>query len=412
MKILGVLDADWFVKGPHQYHHLLEILSSRGHEIVITDFENYWHLVDEGRFKSREKFEGVSRFYKNANITVYRPGFIRLPMLDYVSYLFYSRGEIKKLINDFKPDIVIAFTAILSAYWGMRYARKNNIPYIYYWLDVNHELIPFNLVRPIAKVIEKEIIKNSTAIMAINKALMEYMVNLGNNGGNTYVIPGGVDFNHFDPLKVDPNVMREKYYLSKDDLVLFYMGWIYEFSGLEEVIRDILEIKDLHPYLKLMIVGEGDNYSRLKGIVDDTGAEDRIILTGKRPYEEMPYLVAASDICLLPAQNNNVMRNIVPIKIYEYLAMHKPVISTKLPGVLKEFGHNNGVIYVESPDFVVNNVISLTGEDIKKNQLKAKDFIKDYNWDNIVNKFEKIIELVHELNSRIEGDRYVQSVHK
>ncbi|MCK4733720.1 MAG: glycosyltransferase, partial [Methanophagales archaeon] len=43
-------------------------------------------------------------------------------------------------------------------------------------------------------------------------------------------------------------------------------------------------------------------------------------------------------------------RDIVPIKFYEYMAMGKPVITTKLPGVMTEFGEDHGVIYVDNPE--------------------------------------------------------------
>ena len=49
-------------------------------------------------------------------------------------------------------------------------------------------------------------------------------------------------------------------------------------------------------------------------------------------------------ICLLPAHKNEIMMNIVPIKIYEYMAMGKPVIATKLPGLVKEFGEDSGIL--------------------------------------------------------------------
>jgi glycosyltransferase involved in cell wall biosynthesis len=41
------------------------------------------------------------------------------------------------------------------------------------------------------------------------------------------------------------------------------------------------------------------------------------------------------------------MRDIVLIKLYEYMAMGKPVITTKLPGVMQEFGEDHGVVYVD-----------------------------------------------------------------
>jgi glycosyltransferase involved in cell wall biosynthesis len=85
------------------------------------------------------------------------------------------------------------------------------------------------------------------------------------------------------------------------------------------------------------------------------------------------------------------MRNIVPIKIYEYLAMHKPVITTKLPGVMKEFGENNGVIYVDRPEDVIDTVLKLNDDDILKNSLRAEKFIQRYNWNIIIPEFESLL---------------------
>ena len=41
------------------------------------------------------------------------------------------------------------------------------------------------------------------------------------------------------------------------------------------------------------------------------------------------------------------MRDIVPIELCGYMAVGTPVITTKLPGVMKEFGEDHGVIYVD-----------------------------------------------------------------
>ena len=90
-------------------------------------------------------------------------------------------------------------------------------------------------------------------------------------------------------------------------------------------------------------------------IRDRYGIGDRLILTGKVPYQDVPKYISAADICLLPAYTNEkIMQEIVPIKFYEYMAMSKPVIATKLPGIMKEFGQDNGVVYVDSPDDVMS----------------------------------------------------------
>jgi len=68
------------------------------------------------------------------------------------------------------------------------------------------------------------------------------------------------------------------------------------------------------------------------------------------------HLALASDVCLLPANNNKVMRKLVPIKMYEYMTCGKPVISTRLPSIMKEFEYDNGVIYVDQPAEVLEKV--------------------------------------------------------
>lgn len=392
MKILVVQDAHWLKKGPHQQHHLMEKLSIKGHEIIVIGFDQLWRSEKKGLFSKREVFQNVCRIYKGANGTFICPSFIRFPILDYISFLFSSRKEINRCINSFNPDIIIGFTSVISCYWGMKLAKKSDIPFLYYWTDVIHTLIPSKIFWPLAKLVEKKIIKNSAMVMAINENLRDYIVSFATDLSLTKVIPGGVDFQRFDPLKIDPLPVRQKYGISKDNLVLFFMGWIYPFSGLKEVISDIPKIKVKYPNIKLMIVGDGDYYPQLKKIIKDNDVLDHVILTGRRPFEEIPQLIAVADVCLLPAYNNEIMRDIVPIKMYEYLAMHKPVISTKLPGVMREFKDVNGVIYVDKPEDVINKATQLSKLDIQRIGLMAKRFIKKYDWDTIVSQFEDLLE--------------------
>jgi len=90
--------------------------------------------------------------------------------------------------------------------------------------------------------------------------------------------------------------------------------------------------------------------------------------------------------------NNEIMRDIVPIKMYEYLAMHKPVIATRLPGIVLEFGMSNGVMYVNTPYDIVNKVLSLSEYEINQSSVEAKNFIENYSWDKIIDHFENILD--------------------
>ncbi len=145
--------------------------------------------------------------------------------------------EIKKQIEEFNPDVIIAF-GILNAYLGMRQAKKNNVPFIYYLIDHLHTLLPGKFKRSIAKQFERATLKGADKILVINKGLKDYAVEMGGDINKISVIPAGVDIDTFNP-QVDGSAIREKYGIKKDDVLLFFMGWIYEFSGMKEVTESI-----------------------------------------------------------------------------------------------------------------------------------------------------------------------------
>jgi len=390
MRILILQDTDWLMRYPGQQHHLAEMLSLKGHKIHIIDYEIMWGTQGKRKLYSRrEVFNNVSKIHQEARVTVIRPGIIKIPGLDYVSLSFSCKKEINQQIKNFTPDLIIAFS-ILSAYLGARAARKNGMPFIYYWTDVQHKMIPFRPFQPIAKLMERIIFSRSDGILAINDKLRDYMIKLGASPERTRVLRAGINIDQFNP-NTNADVVRKRYRLNKDDIILFFMGWLYNFSGLKEVALRLAHIKN--PNLKLLIVGEGDAYKELQRIQQEYSLKDRLILTGRKPYSEIPLFIAAADICLLPAYPwEPIMQDIVPIKMYEYLAMQKPVIATRLSGVMKEFGESNGIIYVDRPEDVLEKAIQLAADgNLKELGAKAKSFVERNSWDNIADEFEGIL---------------------
>ena len=391
MKILLVQDTDWLLRGPHQQHHLTERLSLKGHEVRVIDYELLWRTQGKKELRSkRQVFDNVSRFYDGAKLMLIRPGIIKIPWLDYVSSIFSYRKEIHHQIKDFCPDVIIGF-GILNTYLAMRAAKKNNIPFVYYWIDVLHRLIPFEPFHPIAKSLESKTLRQADKVLVISEKLKDYVKELGASPERTQMLRAGIDIERFDPVSKGDTI-RQHYGFTEKDIVLFFMGWLYQFSGLKEVASQLARIDNLH--LKLLIVGEGDAYEELQQIRGSHDLQDRVILTGKKPYQEIPSFIAASDVCLLPAYpDEKIMQDIVPIKMYEYMAMKKPVIATRLPGVMKEFGEDNGVVYVDKPEDAVTKATELiqSGK-IEELGQKARSFVERYSWENITDEFEKILK--------------------
>jgi len=392
MKILMVHDNGWTNKGPHQHHHLLEKLSLKGHQVVVIEYDHLWRTRNGSarvpRIASESVRTGVQRFYDSADVTCISPPFIRLPLLDYLSLAATFRRQIKQEIQRFRPDVIVGFTGVISPFWGAVLAEEMHIPYVDYWLDATDQLVPEAFLRPLARIIQRTTLSKATLVLTINKTLREYVIELGANPSKTQVLPGGVDLRKFDPASTDAQRMRDKYGLGKDDLVLLFMGWIYDFSGLQEAVLELARYRELRPDLKLLIVGEGDFYPTLKEIVRENHVQESVIFTGKVPYAEIPELLAAADIALLPAHDNEIMRNAVPIKIYEYLAMHKPTICTKLSGTMREFGSDCGILYIEKPEEAVEVAANLRDEDVQRLKMQAKQFIENYDWDTLTARFE------------------------
>jgi glycosyltransferase involved in cell wall biosynthesis len=395
VKILIVQESDWLKRGPHQQHQLADRLSLRGHQIRVIDYEILWReRAKEGLYSKRQVFENVSKISEKAKATVIRPSIVRIPLLDYVSLIFTHKKEIEHQIKVFSPDIIIGFS-ILNSYLALKAANRNGIPFIYYWIDVLHRLIPFKPLQFIGKIVEQRTLKQADMVITINDKLKDYVVISGAPPDRTHVIRAGIDVEQFKPSASISNV-RGKYGLKETDIVIFFMGWLYHFSGLKEVALELA--KETNKNLKLLIVGEGDAFEGLKQIRDRCNLQDEIILAGQRPYAEMPSFIAAADICILPAYPwEKVMQDIVPIKLYEYMAVGKPVISTKLSGVIREFGEGNGVVYVDEPADVINKAKSLV-KDGKIGKLgdRARKFVQKYSWASITDEFEKILEGVTE----------------
>jgi len=391
MKLLITQDTDWLKRNPAQQHHLAEMLSLRGYQIRVIDYEILWRT--QGRkelYSRRQVFDNVSKIHEGAKITVIRPGIMKIPWLDYISLIFSHRKEIVRQIRDFSPDVIIGF-GILSTYLAMRAAKKNNTPFVYYWIDVLHRLLPFKPFQVAGRLVESKTLEQAHTVLVINDKLRDYVIKLGASPERTQVLRAGIDTRQFKPTD-DGNAIRKRYGLKEEDIVLFFMGWLYQFSGLKEVASQLARIDN--PNLKLLIVGEGDAYETLQQIRESHSLKDRIILTGKKPYQEIPEFVAASSICLLPSYpDEKIMQDIVPIKMYEYMAMKKPVIATRLPGVMKEFGEDNGVVYVDKPEDVVTKATELiqSGK-IEELGQKARSFVEGYSWANITDEFEKILK--------------------
>lgn len=374
--------------GPHDTHHLLERLSLDGNEVRVIDYQIRWHNSKESSlFSKRATHLKVQKAIPGGDVTVITPSFIRAPLADYASIIFSHYIEIRRQIKTFKPDIIIGL-GIINMNIAMRLAKRHKIPIIYFVLDELHQLVPHKGLQALAKIVERTNLSNSDLVISNNQGMREYCIEMGSKRSSTIVLKHGVELEKYQMANGD--CIRQQLGLTDSDTVLFFMGWLYTFSGLDIVARMIAESVD--PNLKILIVGNGELWDSLNEIKQLDKKGNRIITVGWKPYSEMPSYIAASDICILPAQKNRIMENIVPIKIIEYMAAKKPVIATKLPGLVKEFGYDTGVIYIEQPSETISAAYKLRETGLLKQQGdRAREAVKGNDWDVLVSEFKTIL---------------------
>ena len=230
--------------------------------------------------------------------------------------------------------------------------------------------------------------------MIYTKLQQNYVINEGTSPKRVKFLPNGISLEN---TIVDENKLkklRSQFSISEEDFVMFFMGYLYDFAGLKEIIAYYnANVKNGKINLKFLILGDGGIYNDLANHVRITRA-DWVTLAGRVPFSDITEYIELADLCLLSFKINDITRDITPIKIIEYMAMKKPVLSNSLPGVKLEFGKNSGVIYEKNQGDLIRKIGSLIPRKMELKQIGLKGFevvVKKYLWTNIVNDFKIII---------------------
>ncbi|MDJ0798531.1 MAG: glycosyltransferase family 4 protein [Calothrix sp. MO_167.B12] len=175
--------------------------------------------------------------------------------------------------------------------------------------------------------------------------------------GGVY-LPNGKDTDLFNPNKYSPEISRERYGLSNYRILMF-PGAPRPHKGVEDVLLALDLINQ--PDLRLVIVG-GSPY-------DDY--DDRlmakwgqwIIKLPKCPVEEMPGIVAAAHVVVVPQRDTLTARAQFPLKLSDGMAMAKPVLSTGIGDIPEILGDTGYLVDPSSPEQIAQQ-IQLIFEDL------------------------------------------------
>jgi len=135
-------------------------------------------------------------------------------------------------------------------------------------------------------------------------------------------LPNGVDMNAF--ATVADRGWRKANGLKDDDFIVLYAGIIGHAQGLEVIIQAGKILKE-QEHIRFIILGSGPEKNKLMNLATEIKADNVIFLNGVG-RNEMPEILSSVDASVVPLRKLELFTGAIPSKIFEALAMEKPIL--------------------------------------------------------------------------------------
>ena len=198
---------------------------------------------------------------------------------------------------------------------------------------------------------------------------------------NTFVVPNAVDFDAYAAGGLDiPGDMADIRHP-----VIGYFGLVAARLDL-----DMLgQAADKHPDWSFVFVGaiNDDHCARELG---QLRARDNVHFLGSKPVDEVPAYVRRFDVCMIPYRVNLRAENASPLKLYEYAAASKPIVSTNFAAA-RAFEGDLAIVN-DSAEFVAACEAALTQDAASSALAKNRQLAQENTWDHRVRQIAGILE--------------------
>ena len=125
---------------------------------------------------------------------------------------------------------------------------------------------------------------------------------------------------------------------------------------------------------------------------------------GQKSYEELPGILKGADVCLMPFARNDATKFISPTKTLEYMATHRPIVSTPIRDVERFY---SDIVYLaaDSDEFVLQIDATLNESAYERAMRQAREerILSEHAWDAIAANMNRLMETAYVWQSRIKA---------
>ena len=201
----------------------------------------------------------------------------------------------------------------------------------------------------------------------------------------------------FNPAK-HPVVERPQ--TSVRPFVLMYHGLLVERHGLDTLIEAVGKLRSKIPGIRLNLYGEPTEYSvKMDELVRELKLEDVVKSHGFKKLDEIAACISQIDLGVIPNRSSSFTAINFPTRIFEYLAMHKPVIVPGTTGI-RDYFKEEEIIFFEAGD--VDDLAAKIEwaynhpEKLAEKMRLGRAIYDEYCWDSEERKLTELVSgLVH-----------------
>ena len=345
------------------YEHCKQWIK-KGHEVtVVTCVPNHpqgqVYPGYKNKFFQKENIDGITVIRLWTYVTA-NEGFVKRT-LNYISYMVSVVFAIPFLP---KSDIVVStspqFFCGLAGYFVKLFKR---IPWILEIRDLWPESIIAvgaisnkTIVRTL-EYIEKKAYQKANHIVVVTDAFKAFITNKKIDPEKITIIKNGVDLTFYKPDEIEA---KDVFGLNLDSrFVASYFGTHGMAHHLETVL-DAAEILSERKDIVFLLVGDGAEKKKIVKQKEQRGLEN-VIMLEQQGKDKMPNLWALSDVSLVLLKKSDLFKTVIPSKIFESMAMKKPIIlgvEGEVKGMIIE-GDSGICIEPENAEDLANAVLKL-----------------------------------------------------
>lgn len=219
---------------------------------------------------------------------------------------------------------------------------------------------------------ENQLLQAADAVFTGGKSLYE---SKSQKHHNVFCFPSSVDLDHFSNTDVEkPEDMR-----NIPSPIVGYYGVIDERIDLDLLHKTAI----MSPEVSFVMVGPLCKISEA-----DLPRTNNIFYLGMKSYEELPAYLSYFDIAMMPFALNDATKFISPTKTLEYMAASRPIISTKIKDVVRDY--SDCIMLVENAEDFHHAVQSPDSQF----QKRYHEILEKTSWDTTAEKMSSILEKI------------------